>query len=228
MTSQDDTRAAYREIDRWDRGVGWIGRPDEKMQRASHALVGDEGGVWVIDPVDARGLDDLLAEFGDVVGVVVGLDRHKRDAARVANRHDVPVYIPEWMSGVAAKLDAPVERFAGTLGESGYEAFTIRDASFPPWQEVGLYHRENGTLVIPEAVGTVSFFCAPGERLGVHPMLRPVPPRDALSGFAPDRILVGHGAGVTTDAAAALRDALDGARRNLPGAYGKALKELLS
>ncbi|MDQ2055186.1 MULTISPECIES: DUF4336 domain-containing protein [Halobellus] len=218
----------YREIDRWDRGVGWIAYPEETMERASHALVGDDGGVWVVDPVDAPDLDELLAEFGDVSGVVVGLDRHKRDAAALATRHDAPVYVPQWMSGVVEEIDAPIERFDRELGDSGFEAFPILDTSVPPWQEVGLYHREDKTLVVPEAVGTASYFCAPGERLGVHPMLRPAPPRRALRGFDVDRVLVGHGEGVLTDAARALRDALDNARRNLPGAYGRALRELLS
>jgi len=218
----------YREIDRWDRGVGWIAHPGETMQRASHALVGDDGGLWVIDPVDAPDVDALLSEFGDVAGVVVGLDRHKRDAGALARRHDASVYVPQWMTGVAREIDAPIERFGGELADSGFEAFRIRDSDLPPWQEVGLYHPEDGTLVVPEAVGTVSYFCAPGERLGVHPMLRPMPPRRALSGFDPGRVLVGHGAGVSTDAGAALRDALDNARSNLPGAYGRALRELLS
>jgi hypothetical protein len=218
----------YREIDRWDRGVGWIAYPQETMQRASHALVGDDGGVWVVDPVDTPGLDDLIAEFGEVDGVVVGLDRHKRDAAAVATRHDAPVYVPRWMSGVADALDAPVERFGGELAASGFEAFRIRDSGLPPWQEVGLYHREDGTLVVPEAVGTADYFRAPREPLGVHPMLRPMPPRRALSRFDPERVLVGHGAGVSTDASEALRDALENARSNLPGAYGRAIKGLLS
>ncbi|MGQ4555293.1 hypothetical protein [Halobellus sp. GM3] len=217
----------YREIDRWERGVGWIARPEEEMQRASHALVGDDGGVWVVDPVDAPGIDDLLTEFGDVAGVVVGLDRHKRDAAALATRHGVSVHVPRWMSGVAEELDAPVERYERELGSSGFEAFAVRDSRVPPWQEVGLYHREDGTLVVPEAVGTVSYFLAPGERLGVHPMLRPFPPRRELGGFAPERVLVGHGEGVMSDAATALRGALGTARRNLPGAYGRALRELL-
>ncbi|MFA1612226.1 hypothetical protein [Halobellus rubicundus] len=218
----------YREIDRWDRGVGWIAYPDEEMQRASHALVGDDGGVWVVDPVDAPDLDDLLAEFGDVVGVALGLDRHKRDAAAVATRHEVPVYLPRWMSGVERELDAPVKRYDGELGDSGIETFKVRDSSLPRWQEVGFVHPEDGTLLVPEAVGTASFFCAPGERLGIHPVLRPLPPRRALRGHDPERVLVGHGAGVTTDAAATLREALDDARRNMPGAYGQMLRELLS
>jgi len=53
--------------------------------------------------------------------------------------------------------------------------------------------------------------------VGVHPMLRPLPPRKALGGFAPDHLLVGHGPAVEGEAArTGLRRALDGARRDLP------------
>ena len=217
-------RAELREIDRWADGVGWIAYPDEQMQRASHALVGDDG-LWVVDPVDAPGLDDLLAEFGDVAGVAVCLDRHERDAGTVAARHDAPVYVPEWMDGVASSFDEPVERFGGELGDSGYRVRRVRDASLPPWQEAALYTDE--TLLVPEAVGTASFFRAGSERLGVHPMLRPIPPRRALADFDPERVLVGHGEGVVTDAGDALRDALAGARRRLPAAYAKMVREMV-
>lgn len=216
-----------REIDRWDGGVGWIAYPDEAMQRASHAVVGEGGGVWVFDPVDAPGLDDLLAEFGPVSGVVVGLDRHARDAAAVASRHDASVYVPDWMTGVAEDLDAPVERFGRRLGDSGFESFVVVDSSLPRWQEAGFFRRSDRTLIVPEAVGTAAFFRAPGETLGVHPMLRPFPPRRRLSGYDPARVLVGHGEGVSTDANRVLGAALDGARRNIPGAYGRALREML-
>jgi hypothetical protein len=216
--------ADLREIDRWDGGVGWIAYPDERMQRASHALAVD-GDVWVVDPVDAPGLDDLLAELGDIVGVAVCLDRHKRDAGPVANRHDVPVYVPEWMDGVASAVDAPIERFGAELGDSGYRVRRVRDASLPPWQEAALY--TDDTLLVPEAVGTASFFRAGSERLGIHPMLRPIPPRRALGDLTPDRVLVGHGEGVFEDATEALRDALDGARRRLPAAYAKMIREMV-
>src|SRR6056297_397306 len=107
-----------KEIDRFEgedtAGVGWIAFPEEGMQRASHALAVD-GEVWLVDPVDAEGLDDLAAEFGDVAGVVVLLDRHKRDAAAIASRHDVAVHLPEFMSGIADEFDAPVELFGREL-----------------------------------------------------------------------------------------------------------------
>ncbi|ELZ26399.1 hypothetical protein C474_19664 [Halogeometricum pallidum JCM 14848] len=220
--------AEYRTIDRWDGGVGWLAYPNEQMQRASHALVGDDDGVWVFDPVDAPDLDDLFAEYGEVSGVVVGLDRHKRDAARVANRHDAPVYVADWMTGVADEINAPVERFGRRLGDSGFDAFTVKDSSLPPWQEVGFHHEESGTLLVPEAVGTAPYFRAPDERLGVHPMLRPLPPRRPLRRYDPERVLVGHGEGVLNDAGTALRAALSGARKNIPNVYGKAIREMLS
>ncbi|EMA68151.1 hypothetical protein C461_06204 [Halorubrum aidingense JCM 13560] len=225
-----DGEADLHEIDRFDRGVGWIAYPDEKMQRASHAIAvpneeTDTDDVWVIDPVDAPGLDDLLEEFGTVAGVVVGLDRHKRDSAAIATRHDVPVYVPEWMSGVADELDAEVERFGSRLADTGFEAFRIRDSSVPPWQEVGLFDGE--TLIVPESLGSASYFRGDRERLGVHPMLRLTPPTEALSGLNPERILVGHGVGVLDNAAVALEDALSGSRRKAPGLYAKTLRSAL-
>ncbi|AFK19282.2 MULTISPECIES: MBL fold metallo-hydrolase [Haloferax] len=216
-----------QEVDRWDHGVGWLAHPDETMQRASH-IVEVNGDVWVFDPVDAPGVDDLFAEFGDVAGVAIGLDRHKRDAAAIANRHEVPVYVASWMTGVADELDANVERFGNTLADSGFQTFRIVDRSVPPWQEVGFYHEELRTLFVPETVGTVDYFCAPGERLGVHPMLRPFPPRRALYGYDPDRLLVGHGAGISENAGDELRTALSNARRNLPNAYIQVVKSMLS
>ena len=227
MSLKGEGAARLHEIDRWEGGAGWIAHPDEDMRRASHALAVD-GEVWVTDPVDAPGLDEFLSEFGDVAGAVVCLDRHERDAAAIARRHDVPVYVPEWMPGVADELDAPVERFGFELADTGFRAVPVRNSSIPPWREVALYREEDGTLVIPEAVGTAEFFLAPGERLGVHPMLRPAPPRHALSWLEPERVLVGHGEGVFDGAAPALRDALAHARRRLPRAYLKIARTMLS
>jgi len=227
MPMKADGSTTLAEIDRFDGGVGWIAYPDETMQRASHALQTDEG-LWLVDPVDADDLDELLAEFGDVAGVVVCLDRHKRDSARIARRHDVSVHIPRWMSGVASKIDAPIERVDGQLGETTYELFEIRNSAVPPWQEAGLYNAEDGTLVVPESVGTASYFTVDGERLGVHPMLRMVPPRDVLGGYQPERVLVGHGEGVLDDAASALGDALENSKRTALSLYGKTAKQFLT
>lgn len=225
--------AALAEIDRFDGGAGWIAHPEETMERASHALATPEG-LWLVDPVDAPGLDAFLETVGDetdgpaeVAGVAVCLDRHERDAAAIATRHDVAVHVPTWMDGVS-DLEAPIERFDGELGASGYESFVVRDSSIPPWREVGLYHPETGTLVVPESVGTAEYFRADGERLGVHPMLRLTPPREALGGVRPERLLVGHGAGVFTDASSALSSALADSRRSALSLYGETLKGFLA
>ena len=212
-----------QEIDRFDGGVGWIAHPEESMRRASHALVADDE-VWVIDPVDSESLDDLLAEFGEVAGVVVLFDRHRRDVDAIANRHDVPVYFPDWFDGVADEIAAPVSRFGAELANSGLRAYPVSTNRF--WQEAALYDPEDGTLVVPETVGTASYFRASGERLGVHPAMRAFPPRERLGQFEPERILVGHGAGIDSDATAALESALANARRTMPRLYAETIRQL--
>ena len=214
---------ALRPIDRWDGGVGWLAHPDETLARASHALHLDDE-VWVVDPVDAPGVDDLLSDLGEVAGVVLGLDRHKRDAAAVARRHDVAVHLPQPLAGVAEALDAPTEVFAGELAGTGYRTRTVVDNRL--WTEVALWAPDTGTLLVPEAVGSAVHYIVGDERLGVHPALRVRPPRRVLSGLEPERILVGHGTGVHDGAAAALERALATARRTAPRLYAKTLISL--
>lgn len=219
----------WQEIDRFEEeeagtaGVGWIAYPDEKMRRASHAIAID-GDVWVIDPVDVDGLDELLAELGTVAGVVLLLDRHKRDSAAIANRHDVSVYVPDFMNGVRNDIEAPVELFRRELADTGYAVHEI--ANNFAWKEAALYGEDDDTLVVPEALGTSSYFLASGERLGVHPALRLKPPKK-LGRLTPSRILVGHGSGIHENAPATLDDALSGARARTPGLYFKTLKTFL-
>ena len=230
--------AELRETVRWVGGGTWFAHPVENMRRASHALVADDGGdredaaVWLVDPVDADGLDDWLADLGTVAGVVVLLDRHTRDSAAIARRHDVPVYVPEQMDDAADELpaDVAIERLGDRVPDTGFHVVPILDNRF--WTEVALYDPDDGTLVVPEAVGTAEFFLAGDERLGVHPMLRVLPPRGAFGWMRPDRVLVGHGRPLLEDApvapARALADALDGARSNAPTVYARNLRMLLS
>jgi len=204
-------------VDRWDRGISWtLAEEVGEMHRTSHAIETDDG-LWVIDPVDAPGLDDELAELGEVAGVTLLLDRHKRDAAAVARRHDVPVSLPEPLSAVADELDAETERYSRTLADTEFRTITVVDNRF--WHEVALYDRDRGTLIVPEAVGTAEFFRTGTERLGVHPALRLFPPRTALGGLSPDSVHVGHGPGVFDDAANALRVALARSRKSAPKYY---------
>jgi hypothetical protein len=206
------------DVTEWDGGFSWIAHPEEGMQRASHALP-DGDSVWVVDPVDYEGLDDRLADAGSVTGVLTLLDRHKRDAEAVARRHDAPVYVPAWMDGVAGEVDAPVERFTDRLGDTAYRARRVLDNRV--WQECALFDGE--TLVVPEAVGTAEYFRSKRERLGVHPMLRLLPPRRQLGDIDPHRVLTGHGIGVLDAGGTALESALAGSRRRAPAAYLRSL-----
>lgn len=212
----------YEEIDRWDGGVGWIAHPNEAMLRASHALATDEG-VWVVDPVNADGIDDLIAEFGDVAGVAVLLNRHYRDADTIARRHDVPVSVPSWFDQIP-DLDAPLKRFDDRLPGTDYHVLTVGDTF--RWEEAALYDDADGTLVVSESVGNAPYFTTPGERLGVHPVRRLLPP-SALRGLHSERVLVSHGRGVTDGAARALADAIGGSRRRTPKLYAQNLRMLL-
>jgi hypothetical protein len=183
-------------IDEFEGGFGWL--PREPRMRTSHALVAG-GGVWLVDPVDVPGLDDRVRAAGEPRGVVQLLDRHNRDCAELATRYEVPHI-----------------RVPATQGTP----FTLLQlVSLPVWREAALWWEDAGVLVTGDALGTVAYFVAPGEELGVHPFLRLTPPRQ-LAGFAPEHVLVGHGRGVHgPDAPAALRRALETSRRRMPAAW---------
>ena len=92
-------------VDRAADGVGWIAHPEETMERASHALA-TPAGVWLVDPLDAAGVGELVESLGEVAGVVVLSNHHARDADVFAERHDVLVTLPDPMTGVAKALSA--------------------------------------------------------------------------------------------------------------------------
>ncbi|WP_458190954.1 hypothetical protein [Haladaptatus sp. NG-WS-4] len=201
----------YQVIDRWGEGVGWLAHPDEDSRRASHAIVGDNGGVWLIDPLDTPGLDGLLSEVGrKVVGVAVLSKLHVRDAGILADRYDVPVFVPQEMDGITEQVEAPIERCSETLGDSGFRIHRLE-------YDTIMYRDSDRTLYVPDLLGTVSFYTVGDERIGLYLLGRLSPPED-LSDFVPDCILVGHGAGILTNAPAALENALRGARRRFPRA----------
>jgi hypothetical protein len=206
----------YRSIDAFDGGIGWLAHPGETGMRASHALVGDEGGVWLFDPLEAPGIDGEIEELGEVAGVVVCSAYHARDADRFARRFDVPVYAPRWLDRAPRRLEADLERFDGTLAGSG---FAVREVSpVPGWSEAIAYRRSDGTLYVPDLLGTAPPYLAGDERLAVYLLCRPIVPTGVFAGIAPERILVGHGTGLFTDAARALATALATARRRFPRA----------
>jgi hypothetical protein len=215
MPAKGTGLGTFNEVDAFDGGVGWLAHPDEAMERTSHALV-EDGDVWLVDPVDAEGLDDRLAGMGRVRGVIVLYHYHRRDASAIAARHDVPVLLPAGMTKLSDDdLAAPVRRFEGRLDDTGYYLREVTTSRF--WQEWALFDGE--TLVVGESLGTAEYFLAPGERLGVSLVRRPMPPREPLADLDPERVLCGHGEGVFADAAGELRRALVEARRTAPRMY---------
>lgn len=208
---------ACREIDRWSGGVGWLAHPDEGSVRASHA-VREDGDVWLLDPLDAPGADDLVADLvgedGTVAGVVVCSDYHARDAETFAERYDVAVHVPRSVDRVPDRIDAPVQRFEGAI--AGFETSPVRPMY--AWNEVVAYRERDGTLYVPDYLSSHDAFTVGAERVALPTASRLFPPHEQFAGMAPERICFGHGEGVFADADAALRDALEGARRRLPRA----------
>lgn len=213
-----------RIIDDGSDGLTWIAHPAESMQRASQALVVD-GEVWLVDPVEAIGVDDAIEALGEVAGVVVLLDRHTRDAAAFARRYDVAVHLPDFVEDVSDDLDATVERFRDELAETGYRARPVID--LPTWREAALVDEAGDTVLAADALCTAPLYTTPNERVAVHPFLRLWPPRRAFGDLDPDRLLVGHGPPVLEGAGSAIRDALAGARRGAPRAYWHSLMRVV-
>jgi hypothetical protein len=189
--------------DEFEGGFGW--QVDERMQRTSHAIAGHDG-VWILDPVAWEPALERIGELGSPAGVIQLLDRHKRDCAAVAARLGVPHYaVPT--QGIPA---------------SGLQVVTVVDARF--WTEIAVWIPRRHALVCGDALGTAPYYRAGEERLAVHPLLRVRPPR-ALGRYKPLHVLCGHGAGVHgPEAAPAVREALQTARRRLPRAWVGALR----
>jgi len=181
--------------DRGPAGFSWI--VDEPATRTSHALAAG-GGVWLVDPVRHEPALARARELGEPRAVLQLLDRHNRDCASVAAELGVAhVMVPD---------DIP---------DSPFEVVELKRTS--RWREAALWWPAERTLVVAEAIGTNRFFNAGRERAGVHLLLRLSPPRDALGGFEPEHLLVGHGEGIHgPDATTALDEALAHARAGLP------------
>jgi hypothetical protein len=177
-------------------GFGW--QVDERMQRTSHALAGEDG-VWIFDPIAWEPALERISTLGKPAGVVQLLDRHKRDCAEVATLLGVPHFaVPDH--------ELP-----------GLELIAVVDFRF--WHEVAVWVPRPQTLVCADALGTAPYYRAGDEPLGVHPLLRLKPPRE-LARYEPQHVLCGHGVGVHgPDTPAALREALTTARRRLPRAW---------
>ncbi|MBA3366685.1 MAG: hypothetical protein H0U03_13045 [Actinobacteria bacterium] len=200
-----------RFCDEFDAGFGWIAAEPPLLQRCSHA-VRSGGGVWLTDPVDGEGVEARIRALGEPAGVVQLLDRHKRDSVALASRLSVPHY------------EVPLD------GVPGAPFQVVKVVGIPTWHEVALWFAEERALVCADALGTASYYLAPGEQLAVHPLLRLLPPR-RLGGRQPLHVLVGHGAGLHgEEAGAGLERALRDSRRTTPrwvaGAARRAARRL--
>jgi hypothetical protein len=162
---------------------------------ASHALLAD-GGVWLLDPTLGDGVEERVRALGEPAGVVQLLDRHNRACADFARRLGVPHHRVPFGSVGPFEL-IPVLRWR-------------------VWREAALWWPERRVLACAEVLGTIPhYYALGGEPLGVNPVLRLRPPR-RLAQLEPEHVLCSHGEGVHDDAAEALRNAIETARRRLP------------
>jgi len=185
---------SIRFVDELEDGFGWT--EDERMHRTSHALAVD-GRVWLIDPIDADGLEERIRALGEPAGVIQLIDRHNRDGAVLAERLGVSLHV------VPLSLPGTPFRFLPVLQGRW-------------WKEVALWWPERRILVCADALGTLPFFRAGDEPAGLHPFFRLKRPR-ALAGLGVEHLLVGHGEGLHGDAtAAAVDQALRTGRRRFP------------
>lgn len=185
---------AIKRFDEYPFGLSWV--IDESMERTTHALAAD-GRVWLVDPVDEPEALERALGLGEPAGVLQLLDRHNRDCAALAERLGVlHVKVPDVVPG------------------SPFEAIPV--VRLPVWQESALWWPEHQTLVVAEVVGSAPLWAPAGRDVGMHPFLRPLPPRK-LRGRSPEHLLMGHGSGVHGPAAAAgLEDAFARARSDIP------------
>jgi hypothetical protein len=121
---------------------------------------------------------------------------HPRDGAAIAQRLNIPHHVlPDVLP------DTP---------------FSVIDLDLGPWKERALWWPETNGLVIAESIGTATHYAIGNGPAGTHFLRRLLPPT-RLKPFLPEHLLVGHGKPIHGgDAAAALLDALNRSRRELP------------
>jgi hypothetical protein len=183
-------------LHRHELGLTWV--MDDAMERGCHALIGDDGRVWLIDPAADDAALAAAAELGEPAGVIQLLDRHNRDCA-----------------AIAAGLGVPHLRVPETLGDG--VPFEVRRVVWNPlWKEVALSWPARRALVVAEALGTNAAFAVGDGPVGVHPLRRLLPP-SMLKGLGAEHLLVGHGAPLHGPEVAAQTDhAIARSRHDIP------------
>lgn len=212
-------------IERAGSDLWWIADPAESIKRASVVLDTQEGR-FAFDPVDCDGLDEQIEATGGLDGVGVLMHRHSRDAQVLADRFEVPVLVPDGAKRITDSIGKPVSSLDAVLRNTEVEVDWLVSNRF--WEEVYLWRSADGTLVVPESIGTTTSFTAGGERVGTHPLMRLRPPRKQLGNLDPSRLFVGHGKPVLELEAGELRTTLRTARRKLPRAWARGIATMFS
>ena len=214
---EEKTEADF--IDKWENGFGWIARPEEAMERTSHAFW-DEG-LYLVDPLDAENLDQKIEEFGEVKGIILLFDRHERDSVELAERYGCPIFVPEWFE---RSLNAEVKEVSGKVPDTDWEIHQVVDSK--TGKETALYNSERKTLIVADALGTTDHMLGRGEKLGMNPFYRLSPPVKLLE-FDPERIFCGHGEGIQENASEYMKETLRHSRLKAPSAFFNAFYEFL-
>lgn len=203
-----------------DHVVSWRSSQHGLLECMSHLVRDDDGRVWVIDPVDVDGLDEAIRALGEPAGVILLLDRHMRDSAGVAARLGVPLFVPAGRM----RQHAPESAITyDTCIEGCPFEFLVLVQRNNMWLERALWWHEHGLLVVAEALGASGVYLARrGERLGVHPALRLLPPRP-LRSLNPRLLLLGHGDPITHDAPESIARAMRMSRRHIPSLIGRSV-----
>jgi hypothetical protein len=182
-----------RELTEHPLGLTWQG--GDTLQRTAHALV-DDGRVWLVDPfTDEEALQRAQA-LGEIVGVLQLFAAHNRDGEALAKR-----------------VGAPFLKLPDVIPDS---PFSVLNLDQLVWKERALWWPERKGLIVAESVGTGQLYAVGKGPAGVHMIRRALPPQ-ILRSFLPEHLLMGHGPPIHGgEAAAALIDALDHSRRDIP------------
>ncbi len=195
----------------WQVGDGGL------LECCSHMLRTDNGDVWFVDPIDAIGLAEAATEFGRPAGVILLLDRHERDCERIAERFEIPLYVPsgKWRG----KPPTGAHKFTKSIADSPFHGLrVVQRNGF--WIERALWWPEKKTLIIAEALGSAAWMKPDrsDHSLAVHPMLRLTPP-DCFSEIVQDVdvVLPGHGSPIQFDGGAMVELAVSDSVLDIPG-----------
>lgn len=185
---------AHRELTEHPLGLTWVDA--DPLQRAAHALVAD-GRVWLVDPfTDDEGLERAEA-LGEIQSVLQLFVAHGRDGAAIAKRFNVPL-----------------EVLPDVVRDSPFSVLNVGDKRL--WKERALWWPEPKGLVVAESIGSAPPYAVGKGPAGVHFLRRLLPPKQ-LRAFLPEHLLLGHGSPIHGgEAAAALLDAIDRSRRDIP------------